>query len=63
MNWTINGRSYEMDVVADDEQVRFGDTEVWEFANLMEAPAADGGMGGMAGMDHGAHGNSTARRQ
>ena len=28
MNWTINGRTYEMDVVADDERVRFGDVEV-----------------------------------
>ena len=59
MNWTINGRVYEMDVVADDEIVRFGDTEVWEFINQMDAPAATGdamaGMGNMAGMDHSAH--------
>jgi FtsP/CotA-like multicopper oxidase with cupredoxin domain len=55
MNWTINGRSFEMDVVAEDEKVRFGDTEIWELVNLMEAPvpvATDG----MAGTDHGAHG-------
>jgi FtsP/CotA-like multicopper oxidase with cupredoxin domain len=63
MNWTINGRRYEMDVVADDEKVRWGDTEVWEFINQMEPPAADGaggmagmaGMDNMAGMDHSAH--------
>ena len=53
MNWTINGRRYEMDVVADDEKVRFGDTEVWEFINQMAAPAATGGA--MAGMNHSAH--------
>src|SRR5690606_11347020 len=52
MNWTINGRMYEMDVVADDERVRFGDVEVWEFSNELAAPAA---AGAMAGMDHGAH--------
>lgn len=54
MNWTINGRTYEMDVVADDERVRFGDVEVWEFANQMAAPAATSGAA-MAGMDHSAH--------
>lgn len=53
MNWTINGRRFELDVVAGDEKVRFGDTEVWELVNLMDAPAAS--AGGMAGMDHGAH--------
>ncbi|MFO7635381.1 MAG: multicopper oxidase domain-containing protein, partial [Caldilinea sp.] len=56
MNWTINGRSFEMDVVAEDEKVRFGDTEVWELVNLMEAPVPVA-AGGMAGMDHGAHGD------
>ena len=50
MNWTINGRSFEMDVVAEDEQVRFGDAEIWEFANLMEAPDAAAG-GAIAGMN------------
>jgi FtsP/CotA-like multicopper oxidase with cupredoxin domain len=54
MNWTINGRTFVMDEVAEDEKVRFGDTEIWELANLMAPPAAaSGGMGGMAGMDHG----------
>jgi blue copper oxidase len=38
MNWTINGRTFAMDAVADDEKVRFGDTELWELANLMAAP-------------------------
>lgn len=52
MNWTINGRTYEMDVVADDERVRFGDVEVWEFSNRMAAPVA---AGTTVGMDHSAH--------
>jgi blue copper oxidase len=38
MNWTINGRTFAMDAVADDEKVRFGDTELWELVNLMAAP-------------------------
>jgi len=53
MNWTINGRRYVMDEVAEDERVRFNDTEVWEFVNQMDATAA--AASGMAGMDHGAH--------
>jgi FtsP/CotA-like multicopper oxidase with cupredoxin domain len=56
MNWTINGRVFEMDVVADDEKVRFGDTEIWELANLLAAPAAASGMDPGA---HTSHGSST----
>jgi len=41
MTHAINGRVFEMDAVARDEIVRFGDLEVWEFANL------EGGGGGM----------------
>ncbi len=45
--WTINGRTFEMTAVADDEVVRLGDMEVWSFINL----AGGGGMGmGMGGM-------------
>ncbi|MBE0620097.1 MAG: multicopper oxidase domain-containing protein [Burkholderiales bacterium] len=33
MRWGINGRTFEMEAVAPDERVRFGDTEVWEFSN------------------------------
>jgi len=33
MRWGINGRTFEMEGVAPDERVRFGDTEVWEFSN------------------------------
>jgi FtsP/CotA-like multicopper oxidase with cupredoxin domain len=50
MNWTINGRRFEMDVVADDEKVRFGATEVWELINVMDAPVAAPNA-----MHHGAH--------
>jgi len=32
MNWTINGRLFEMDQVADDEIVQPGSEETWEFA-------------------------------
>jgi len=34
--WTINGRSFEMDEVAEDEIVRLNTLEVWEFDNLLE---------------------------
>ncbi len=61
MNWTINGRTFEMDAVADDEKVRFGDTELWELVNLMAAPvpAATGEMAGMDHSSHADHGAST----
>jgi FtsP/CotA-like multicopper oxidase with cupredoxin domain len=44
MTHTINGRVFEMDSVAQDEIVRLGDLEIWEFANL------EGGGGGGMGM-------------
>jgi len=50
MNWTINGRRFEIDQVADDEKVRFGETEVWELINALDAPVA-----ASAAMQHGAH--------
>ncbi len=59
MQWTINGRTFEMDVVAEDERVRFGDTEIWELVNRMEAPLPAAGDG-MAGMNHGAHGGHSS---
>ena len=58
MNWTINGRVYEMDQVADDETVQFGAIEIWEMINQMDAPVGErASVGGssMAGMDHSAH--------
>jgi FtsP/CotA-like multicopper oxidase with cupredoxin domain len=45
---TINGRVFEMDTVANDEIVRLGDLEVWEFIN---SEGRGGGMGmGMMNM-------------
>ena len=29
----LNGRTFDMEAVADDERVRLGTTEVWEFVN------------------------------
>ncbi len=43
--WTINGRTFEMEAVAPDEIVELGATEVWEFVN--QRPAGPGGMRGM----------------
>jgi FtsP/CotA-like multicopper oxidase with cupredoxin domain len=40
MRWSLNGRTFEMEAVADDEIVKLGALEIWEFANL-----AGGGMG------------------
>jgi FtsP/CotA-like multicopper oxidase with cupredoxin domain len=46
MNWTLNGRSFDMESVSKDEIVTLGDTEIWEFRNL-----GGNGMGMMGGMD------------
>jgi hypothetical protein len=46
MNWSINGRTFEMTDVARDEIVKLGDLEVWEFINQ-----AGGGMDMMGGMN------------
>lgn len=45
MGWTLNGRTFEMEAVAEDEIVKLGDLEVWEFENRV-----GGGMGMMGGM-------------
>ena len=59
MMWTINGRTYEMGKVGADERVKFGSTEIWEFANV-----GGMGMGGQvwaAGYGRHGHGASNAR--
>jgi len=33
MKWTINGRVFKMEEIAEDEVVQFGSLEVWEFSN------------------------------
>jgi len=43
MNWTINGRTFRMEAVANDEKVRMNTLEQWEFIN-------EGGSMGMMGM-------------
>ena len=51
MAWTINGRTFQMEAVADDETVRMNSLEVWDFIN------SGGGMGmmGMLNMPHPIH--------
>lgn len=34
MQWTLNGRLFEMDAVAADEQVQLNELELWEFVNV-----------------------------
>jgi len=47
--WSLNGRSFEMDAVADDEIVQANSLEVWEFINVVnagETTAMEGEHGG-----------------
>ncbi|MEZ4681342.1 MAG: multicopper oxidase domain-containing protein [Caldilineaceae bacterium] len=67
MAWTINGRTFAMDEVAEEETVRFGDLEVWHFYNGMVATGSDASSGGMMGgmRGHGGHmghGNQSGQR-
>jgi len=48
MAWGLNGRVFEMERVADDEIVRLGSTEVWQFVN-------EAGMGMMGSLPHPLH--------
>ena len=45
MTWTINGRTFRMNQVDNDEKVRLNSLEIWEFIN------EGGGMGMMGGMN------------
>jgi FtsP/CotA-like multicopper oxidase with cupredoxin domain len=49
MQWSINGRTFEMEDVADDEIVRLGSREIWQFHNT------GGGMMRMMNMPHPIH--------
>jgi FtsP/CotA-like multicopper oxidase with cupredoxin domain len=51
MQFLFNGRTYEMGAVAEDEIVRLGDTEVWEFVNARNP----GNMMEPEGMAHPIH--------
>lgn len=48
-SWSLNGRTFQMDAVADDEIVQANSLEVWEFINVVNA----GEMGSMPGHDMG----------
>jgi FtsP/CotA-like multicopper oxidase with cupredoxin domain len=61
MNWTLNGRTFKMREVADNEVVDANSLEVWELVNESGSMGMTG-MGGMVGMAmahpihiHGAH--------
>ncbi|WP_372682875.1 multicopper oxidase family protein, partial [Desulfosarcina sp.] len=49
MQWSINGRVFQMEEVADDEIVQLGSKEIWEFHNT------GGGMMNMMNMPHPIH--------
>lgn len=49
MQWSINGRVFQMEDVADDEIVLLGSKEIWEFNNT------GGGMMNMMNMPHPIH--------
>ena len=49
MQWSINGRVFQMEDVADDEIVQLGTKEIWEFHNT------GGGMMNMMNMPHPIH--------
>ena len=49
MQWSINGRTFQMEDVADDEIVQLGTKEIWEFNNT------GGGMMNMMNMPHPIH--------
>jgi FtsP/CotA-like multicopper oxidase with cupredoxin domain len=61
--WLINGRSFVMDAVEADEQVKYGTLEVWEFINQQGNDATGGttggGMMGHAGMGHNMAGSAS----
>jgi FtsP/CotA-like multicopper oxidase with cupredoxin domain len=48
MTWRINGRTFQMDEVADDETARLNTLEVWEIVNEAGRRGGMGMMGGMA---------------
>lgn len=52
MTWTINGRTFRMERVSDDEVVRLNSLEVWEFTN---DDGFGGHMGGAMSMPHPMH--------
>jgi len=57
MNWTLNGKTFEMEAVTPEETVKLGNLEVWEFINEMNRDGMNMSGGNMAGMDHSKMGN------
>ncbi len=56
MSWTINGRTFGMTEVTDDEKVKINTTELWEFINGGRGRNMGMGMmGGMMQMPHPVH--------
>ncbi len=55
MQWTINGRVFEMEEVARDEVVQLNTTEIWEFINGGNRGMMGGMMGTMMQMPHPVH--------
>jgi hypothetical protein len=54
--WSLNGRTFQMDAVADDEIVQANALEVWEFVNVVNSGEM-GGMGSMQGHNMGGNNN------
>lgn len=55
MNWTMNGKTFEMDAITPEETVTLGNVEVWEFNNSSSANTRMGGMMGQDMVDFMAH--------
>jgi blue copper oxidase len=58
MAWTLNGRSFEMEGVTEEETVRLNTLEVWEFVNVVNADQSEHQH--MEGMDMSSMGSATA---
>lgn len=55
MNWTLNGKTFEMDAVTPEETVKLGSLEVWEFINEMNMGGMNMSGGTMDFMAHPMH--------
>ena len=55
MQWTLNGREFEMEKVANDERVSLGKTEIWVFDNGVSGGGMMGGMMGGMELPHPMH--------
>lgn len=55
MNWTLNGKTFEMEAVTREETVKLGNLEVWAFVNALNMGGMmnDGSMQGSGVMGNG----------